>query len=478
MRKPSPFATSSRASLIAVKGTAAMLSVDTDNSQEQSHSDAMVSPVAGLPVQPERGMLHGPLATLQLVLHRVELTPQPSKGWWVVLKVGPHWARSSVRRSLEFAWQLSVPIYHPTTTLILVVFEEAGRGKLNFLGKLQYRISYLMYLNKREVIKSLKLRVSGSSSQQQQHPNGGCSSNSMDASQLGAQTGGGAGSQISGVVLLGFTCSIPDRGRLLNAYERSPYPPTVHYISLFHAASRDSIIQSHHHKVVNWLSKEADPPIPPVAAWKVLETGRDKFKLARARHNIQRLKAATSWVPAIHGYFIDLKAWVRPTHNIISVIIMAAVCFRPMVTLFAFLLWRSVVALRRLLMHRFVEYLGVDLGELFDSAGLLPTDLLYYDDDNDDDAASTTSTSSSIALSAGSSSSGPGNSATRGGGWGGNVRDSAAVMMFQPKRLKALKRRYEQLLRIALQVGAHGPRWGLGLACGVMSAVSARCMVR
>eukprot|EP00879_Flechtneria_rotunda_P014807 GHRR01015471.1.p1 GENE.GHRR01015471.1~~GHRR01015471.1.p1 ORF type:complete len:454 (+),score=127.55 GHRR01015471.1:339-1700(+) len=351
MRKPSPFATSSRASLIAVKGTAAMLSVDTDNSQEQSHSDAMVSPVAGLPVQPERGMLHGPLATLQLVLHRVELTPQPSKGWWVVLKVGPHWARSSVRRSLEFAWQLSVPIYHPTTTLILVVFEEAGRGKLNFLGKLQYRISYLMYLNKREVIKSLKLRVSGSSSQQQQHPNGGCSSNSMDASQLGAQTGGGAGSQISGVVLLGFTCSIPDRGRLLNAYERSPYPPTVHYISLFHAASRDSIIQSHHHKVVNWLSKEADPPIPPVAAWKVLETGRDKFKLARARHNIQRLKAATSWVPAIHGYFIDLKAWVRPTHNIISVIIMAAVCFRPMVTLFAFLLWRSVVALRRLLMH-------------------------------------------------------------------------------------------------------------------------------
>jgi hypothetical protein len=38
-----------------------------------------------------------------------------------------------------------------------------------------------------------------------------------------------------------------------------------------------------------------------------------------------------------------------------------------------------------------VEYLGFDLGELFDTAGLLPTDLLYYEDDEDDDAASTSS---------------------------------------------------------------------------------------
>jgi hypothetical protein len=33
-----------------------------------------------------------------------------------------------------------------------------------------------------------------------------------------------------------------------------------------------------------------------------------------------------------------------------------------------------------------VEYLGFDLGELFDTADLLPTDLLYYEDDEDDDA--------------------------------------------------------------------------------------------
>jgi hypothetical protein len=42
-----------------------------------------------------------------------------------------------------------VPIYHPTTTLLLAVFTDAGRGKLQCLGKLQYRISYLMYLNHR-----------------------------------------------------------------------------------------------------------------------------------------------------------------------------------------------------------------------------------------------------------------------------------------------------------------------------------------
>jgi hypothetical protein len=55
------------------------------------------------------------------------------------------------RRESDFAWQLSVPIYHPTTTLLLAVFTDAGRGKLQCLGKLQYRISYLMYLNHRWV---------------------------------------------------------------------------------------------------------------------------------------------------------------------------------------------------------------------------------------------------------------------------------------------------------------------------------------
>jgi hypothetical protein len=29
------------------------------------------------------------------------------------------------------------------------------------------------------------------------------------------------------------------------------------------------------------------------------------------RHNIQRLKVATSWIPAMWGYFTELKAWVR-----------------------------------------------------------------------------------------------------------------------------------------------------------------------
>jgi hypothetical protein len=58
----------------------------------------------------------------------------------------------------------------------------------------------------------------------------------------------------------------------------------VHHISLFHAASRDLITQSHHQKVVAWLSSAADPPVPPAAAWKVLETGREKFRLSRSRY--------------------------------------------------------------------------------------------------------------------------------------------------------------------------------------------------
>lgn len=108
-----------------------------------------------------------------------------------------------------------------------------------------------------------------------------------------------------------------------------------------------------------------------------------------------------------------------------------------------------------------VEYLGFDLGELFDSAGILPSDLLYYDgEEEDDDAASTSSGGSGTSSVYGPS--GPSVAAAgaaAGGGWGsagggGGVRDLAAIMMFQPRRLKMLKRRYEQLLRISLQVGA------------------------
>ncbi|WIA40031.1 hypothetical protein OEZ86_013454 [Tetradesmus obliquus] len=459
LQKPSPFARSPSASLLAAgggsssaaatpKAAAAAAAATAAAAAAADIVSSSVSPIPGLPVQPERGCLAGPLATLQLLVHRVELTPEPPKGWWLLLKIGPHWAKSVVRRESDFAWQLSVPIYHPTTTLLLAVFTDAGRGKLQCLGKLTYRISYLMYLNHREVIKSLKLRVTGSSSiqQQQQH---------ADSPHPPVVTPGVSVSHTTGLVLLGFTCSIPDRQRLLNAYERSQYPPTVHHISLFHAASRDLITQSHHQKVVAWLSAAADPPVPPAAAWKVLETGREKFRLSRSRHNIHRLRVATSWVPSAWNYFNDLKAWSRPSHNLASVAVMAALCFRPIASLFAFLLWRSVVALRRLLMHGLVEYLGFDLGELFDTAGLLPSDLLYYEDDEDDDAASTSSGGSASSSVFGPYNAAGGGSSGGGGGWGGGgggVRDLAAIMMFQPRRLKMLKRRYEQLLRISLQV--------------------------
>jgi hypothetical protein len=48
-------------------------------------------------------------------------------------------------------------------------------------------------------------------------------------------------------------------------------------------------------------------------------------------------------------YFESLKAWERPHHNIISVGVAYAVCFTPRTTLLLFLMWRSFLALRRLL---------------------------------------------------------------------------------------------------------------------------------
>lgn len=66
----------------------------------------------------------------------------------------------------------------------------------------------------REVVKSLKLRT-------------GSSQQATQGSGEPADGTSGAGGNVSGVVLLSFTCAIPDRNRLMKAYERSPYPPMV-----------------------------------------------------------------------------------------------------------------------------------------------------------------------------------------------------------------------------------------------------------
>eukprot|EP00877_Chromochloris_zofingiensis_P014363 jgi/Chrzof1/9180/Cz03g38270.t1 len=392
------------------------------------------SPIVSLPPSSSLssgGALEGPLATLRLVLHQVELVPAPPKGYWVVIKCGPHWAKTNIRQSPDFAWELQIPIYHPTSTLIMVAYGELGRGRTAFLGKLQYRISYLMYLANREQLKSLKLR-------------------SDDKDDKGRR-------KVAGSVLIAFTCDIPDRQRLLKAYERSPYPPAVHLISLFHAASRDAILERHHSKVVDWLA-DADPPVPSHVAWKVLETGRERFKLVRARHNIQRLKEAVSWLPQIKDYHRDLKAWTRPLHNILSVFVMYAVCFYPRETLLVFVVVRSVFALKRLLRQGFVEYLGVELGDIFDTAGLLPADFFDEDDDDEDNYYDSNHHDHRHRH-------GRHHGHHHGEGGGSSMRDSAAVMMFQPKRLRALKRRYDQLQRIALQVTHQSTKGMLPLLC-------------
>jgi len=54
-----------------------------------------------------------------------------------VLKVGPHWARSKLQRGAALEWQLELPIYHPTSSLVLVAYAEPKKPEI--LGKLQYR---------------------------------------------------------------------------------------------------------------------------------------------------------------------------------------------------------------------------------------------------------------------------------------------------------------------------------------------------
>jgi hypothetical protein len=56
-------------------------------------------------------------------------------------------------------------------------------------------------------------------------------------------------------------------------------------ISLFKLVGRDTITAKHHYKVVKWLS-QADPPVDAGAAAKVLETGRERFQLKRARWGV------------------------------------------------------------------------------------------------------------------------------------------------------------------------------------------------
>lgn len=77
--------------------------------------------------------------------------------------------------------------------------------------------SFSHILHCREVVKSLKLRTNSSSGSQP----AAAGSPEPDVS------AGITSSNVSGVVVLSFTCAIPDRQRLMKAYERSPYPPMV-----------------------------------------------------------------------------------------------------------------------------------------------------------------------------------------------------------------------------------------------------------
>jgi len=38
-----------------------------------------------------------PVCPVCMLLCRVELVPEPPKGWCIVVKIGPHWARSNIR---------------------------------------------------------------------------------------------------------------------------------------------------------------------------------------------------------------------------------------------------------------------------------------------------------------------------------------------------------------------------------------------
>lgn len=100
LQKPSPFASSRVTSFIAAGSSNNTPRAGSSSSLAAAAaevSNGTVSPIPGLPERPERGCLSGPLATLQLVIHRVELMSQPARGWWLLLKVGPHWAKSTVR---------------------------------------------------------------------------------------------------------------------------------------------------------------------------------------------------------------------------------------------------------------------------------------------------------------------------------------------------------------------------------------------
>lgn len=106
----------------------------------------------------------------------------------------------------------------------------------------------------------------------------------------------------------------------------------------------------------------------------------------------------------------------------------------------------------------FVEYLGVELGDIFDTAGLLPADFFDEDDDDEDNYYDSNHHDHRHRH-------GRHHGHHHGEGGGSSMRDSAAVMMFQPKRLRALKRRYDQLQRIALQVTHQSTKGMLPLLC-------------
>ena len=97
------------------------------------------------------------------------------------------------------------------------------------------------------------------------------------------------------------------------------------------------------------------------------------------------------------------------------------------------------------LLQGLIEVLGLELGDFLDSTGLLPPDMLGlnpWDPDEDEDEEDEEEEQA--------------NKGARGHGGRGGGGSGRGGLLLHPRRIRALRKRYNQLQRIALQVGAGG----------------------
>ncbi|KAK9810133.1 hypothetical protein WJX72_005374 [[Myrmecia] bisecta] len=268
-----------------------------------------------------------PIGVVKLVLGRVDLPNAVNS--FVVLKCGPHWGRSlTIPSSAKpvWDWEVHLPIYDPSTLLLLTVFSEPTKTRrpvkrmlqqnTTMLGKLRLRLSTLKPSVDHEAVLPLLPQRSSKAE-------GKC------------------------FVHVHIKVDFWNTLSMLRSYVKPALPRDVYRHGMHHAPAQRLLETESRRITLRWL-ENSNPPIPKLVATAVLDTERNHFTMSRARANWRRLKIMREKIGRFSNWLDRVKRWEYPWESVSVMGALCTLCFAPHIAISVALLVLVVFSLSHL----------------------------------------------------------------------------------------------------------------------------------